>query len=140
MYFRDTDKVYLKNAVHLSWSLIFNLFQSLTDIFPIEECLADSSWYTIKPISCNLCPLKGQTYLNKPAAFSCYLRCHLLLYTRLGVIGRSGVGDSACSQIQIFIFLLKKIIIAPWPNIMLIIYYWQEIFLEILTSDSEAIL
>ena len=108
MYFRDTDKVYLKNAVHLSWSLIFNLFQSLTDIFPIEECLADSSWYTIKPISCNLCPLKGQTYLNKPAAFSCYLRCHLLLYTRLGVIGRSGVGDSACSQLQIFIFFIKE--------------------------------
>ena len=101
--------MHLKYEVHLSWSLIFDLFQSLTDIFPIEECLADSSWYTIKPIYCNLCPLKGQTYLNKPAAFSCYLsRRHLLLYTRLGVIGRSGVGVSACSQLRIFIFFIKE--------------------------------
>ena len=36
-------------------------------------------------------------------------------------------------------FLLKKIEFAPWPDIMLIIYYWLEIFLLTLTSDSEAI-
>ena len=30
--------------------------------------------------------------------------------------------------------------VVPWPDIMLIIYYWQEIFLLTLTSDSEAIL
>ena len=42
-------------------------------------------------------------------------------------------------DVQCFFYLFKKIGFAPWPNIMLIIYYWQEIFLLNLTSDSEAI-
>ena len=35
---------------------------------------------------------------------------------------------------------VKKIGFALWPDIMLIICYWQEIFFSILPSDSEAIL
>ena len=46
---------------------------------------------------------------------------------------------SKCSGRPIFIFLLKKTEFAPWRSIMQIIYYWQEIFLLTLTSDSEAI-
>ena len=38
------------------------------------------------------------------------------------------------------IFWLKKTGFEPWPDIMLIICYWQEIFLLPLTSDSETIL
>ena len=39
------------------------------------------------------------------------------------------------------LFLLKKIGFAPWPDIMLsqTIYYWPEIFLLTLASDSEVI-
>ena len=57
----------------------------------------------------------------------------------VGRLGRS----SECSGCQIFTFLLKKLGFAPWPGIMLsqtLIYYWQEIFLLNLMSDSEAIL
>ena len=46
-------------------------------------------------------------------------------------------------DVQSSYFLLKKIRFAPWPDIMLsetVIYYWQEIFLLTLVSDSEAIL
>ena len=39
-----------------------------------------------------------------------------------------------------FVFLLKKIGFALWPDIKLIIYSWQEIFLLTLTSDNETIL
>ena len=41
------------------------------------------------------------------------------------------------------LFLLKKIGFAEWQDIMLsqtLIYYWQEIFLLTLTSNSEVIL
>ena len=38
------------------------------------------------------------------------------------------------------LFFIKKVGFWPWPDIMLIIYYWQEIFLLTLTSDSQAIL
>ena len=46
-------------------------------------------------------------------------------------------------DVQPLFFLLTKIGLAAWPGIMLsqtLIYYLQEIFLLILTSDSEAIL
>ena len=54
------------------------------------------------------------------------------------VIGCRRVGLCECSGRPIFIFSLKKSGFAPWPDIMLIIYYWQETFLLTLTSDSEA--
>ena len=53
-----------------------------------------------------------------------------------------GRGFSECTGRLILIFLSKKIGFALWPDIMLsqiLIYYWQEIFLLTLTSDSEAI-
>ena len=49
-----------------------------------------------------------------------------------------GGGGSKCSGSPIFIFLLKEIGFAPWPDIMLnqtLTYYWQEIFL--LTQIAE---
>ena len=53
-------------------------------------------------------------------------------------------GGSKCTGRPIFsFFLLKKIGFAPWPETMLgqaSTFYWQEIFLMSLTSDSEAIL
>ena len=45
----------------------------------------------------------------------------------LSDVGRWGVIE--CSGCPIFIFLLQKIVFAPWPDIMLaqtLIYYWQE--------------
>ena len=52
-----------------------------------------------------------------------------------------GGGLASVLDVQSFIFLLKKILYALWPDIMLsqTTYYWQEIFLLILTSDSVAI-
>ena len=44
---------------------------------------------------------------------------------------------------NLFFFLLQNIGFARWPDIILsqtLIYYWQEIFLLALTSDSEVIL
>ena len=44
---------------------------------------------------------------------------------------------------NLFFFLLQNIGFARWPEIILsqtLIYYWQEIFLLALTSDSEVIL
>ena len=57
-----------------------------------------------------------------------------------GVIERRGWGLANVFAVQSF-FLLKKIGFATWPEIMLsqtLIYHWQEIFLLILVSDSEA--
>ena len=57
--------------------------------------------------------------------------------------GRMGVGVASVLDVQSLFFLLKKIEFAPWLDIMLsqtLIYYWQEIFLLTLVSDSEAIL
>ena len=55
----------------------------------------------------------------------------------LSHVGGKGLG------LPIFIFyLLKKIEFAPWPDIIvsqILICYWLEIFLLILTSDSGAI-
>ena len=53
-----------------------------------------------------------------------------------------GDGGSECSGRSIF-FLLKKIGFAPETGTMLsetFKYYWQEIFLLTVVSDSEAIL
>ena len=50
-----------------------------------------------------------------------------------------GEGLASILDVQSLFFSLKKIGFAAWPDIMLI-YYWQEIFLLTLTSDSEAIL
>ena len=53
-----------------------------------------------------------------------------------------GDGGSECSGRPIF-FLLKKIGSAPETDTMLsetFKYYWQEIFLLTVVSDSEAIL
>ena len=55
-------------------------------------------------------------------------------------MGRRGWGVSECSGRPMFLFIIKKNEFAPQPDIMLIIYYWQEIFLLTLTPDSEAIL
>ena len=44
---------------------------------------------------------------------------------------------------NLFFFLLQNIGFARWPDIILsqtLIYYWQEIFVLALTSDSEVIL
>ena len=44
-------------------------------------------------------------------------------------------------DVQSWFFLLKKIGFAPWPDTMLnqkLMYYWQEIFLLTLTSDTET--
>ena len=54
-------------------------------------------------------------------------------------------GEAGKAKIRCYstYFLLKKIGSAPWPDIMLnqtLTYYWQEIFILTLTSDSEAIL
>ena len=54
-------------------------------------------------------------------------------------IAERGVIEFSGHPIIIF-FLLKRIGFASWPDITLIIHYWQEIFLMTLTSDSEAIL
>ena len=55
----------------------------------------------------------------------------------LSDVGGKGLG------LPIFIFyLLKKIEFASWPDIIvsqILICYWLEMFLLILTSDSEAI-
>ena len=58
-----------------------------------------------------------------------------------------GGGGSKCSGSSFFIlfyfifnFKVKKIGFAPWPDIMLTLYYWQEIFHLALMSDREAIL
>ena len=59
------------------------------------------------------------------------------------VIGCSGWGLASVLDVQSLFFLLKKIGFAPWSDIILsqtLIYYWQEIFLLTLTSDSKAIL
>ena len=59
------------------------------------------------------------------------------------VIGCRGRGVSECSGRLVFIFLfLKTIGFGTRPDIMLIIYYWQKIFLLSLslTPDSEVIL
>ena len=45
----------------------------------------------------------------------------------LSDVGEWGVNE--CSRRPVFIFIIKKIGFGPWPDIMLIIYYWQEIFL-----------
>ena len=60
------------------------------------------------------------------------------IWRLLDVGGRVGVSE--CSGRPIFIFLIERIGFGSWPEIMLIIYYWQEIFLWTLTSDSETIL
>ena len=49
-------------------------------------------------------------------------------------------GVASALEVQSLFVLLKKIEFAPWTDILLIIYYWQEIFLLTMTSDSEAIL
>ena len=52
-----------------------------------------------------------------------------------------GGGLTSVLDVQSLFFLLKKIEFALWPDIMLsqiLIYYWQEISLFTLTSDSEA--
>ena len=44
-------------------------------------------------------------------------------------------------DVQSWVFLLKKIGFAQWPDTMLnqkLMYYWQEIFLLTLTSDTET--
>ena len=51
-----------------------------------------------------------------------------------------GGGLASVLDVQSLFFLLKKIGFAPWPDMMLIIYYWPEIFFLTLTSDSEAII
>ena len=51
-----------------------------------------------------------------------------------------GGGLAILLDVQSLFFLLKKIRFAPWSDIMLIIYYCQEIFLLILTPGSEDIL
>ena len=56
------------------------------------------------------------------------MRCHRT---------HEGGGLASVLDVQFLFFLLMKIEFAPWPDIMIIIYYWQENFL---TSDSEAIL
>ena len=62
-------------------------------------------------------PLWGEGELGGKVKMRCY--------------GAERVGDSKCTARPIFIFLLKKIGFAPWPDIMLsqTIYYWQELFL-----------
>ena len=59
-------------------------------------------------------------------------------------IRHRGWGVSEFSGYPIFIyFLLKEIIFAPWPGIIMsqtLMYYWQKIFLLTLTTDSETIL
>ena len=73
---------------------------------------------------------------------------HLTSTSRGGEVGGknetlSDVGRwefSECSGRPILIFLLRKIRFAPWPDIVLTIFYWQKIFLLTLMSDSEAIL
>ena len=54
-------------------------------------------------------------------------------------VGGGGRGVSECSGRPTF-FLLKKTGFTSWPDVMLTICYWQEIFLLTLTSDGEAIL
>ena len=53
-----------------------------------------------------------------------------------------GGGLASVLDVQSWFLLLKKIGFALWSDIMLIIYYWQEIFLLTLTfsfdSDSES--
>ena len=60
------------------------------------------------------------------------------------VIGwrREGEGVSECFEQPIFAFFNKKTGFAPWPDIKLsqTIYYWLEVFLLTLTSDSESII
>ena len=57
------------------------------------------------------------------------------------MLSNVGVRRSASVlDVKSLFFLSKKIRFMPRPDIMLIIYYWQEIFLLTLTSDSEAIL
>ena len=50
-------------------------------------------------------------------------------------------GVASVLDIQSLFFLSKKIAFAPWPDIMLsqIIYFWEEISLFTLVSDSEVI-
>ena len=45
----------------------------------------------------------------------------------------AGGGLACVLDVQSLFFLLKKTKFAPRPGIMLIIYYWQEIFLLTLT-------
>ena len=47
-----------------------------------------------------------------------------------------GGGLASVLDVQSLFFLWKKIWFELQPDIMLIIYYWQEIFLLTLTSDS----
>ena len=58
----------------------------------------------------------------------------------LSDVGERGEGGGLAMVLGIQFFLLKKNGFKPWPDIMLTIYYWQEIFLLTLMSDSEAIL
>ena len=53
-----------------------------------------------------------------------------------------GRGVASVLNVRYLFFLLQKIGLAPWPDIMLsqAIYYWEEIFLLTLALDSEAIL
>ena len=52
----------------------------------------------------------------------------------------SDVGGGGLTSVLDVQSLLKKTECVLWPEIMLIIYYWQETFLLTLTSDNKAIL